>query len=171
MKGHKKEEAWFTRLKFIPSEPWEVIIDGLYETAKMPPTIGEIKQAYFDWLRENPDREHKPSKEPQYCPDCCGRGVFDVRVPDPMYGRRGALEHWCCSACENWRRMHPGGETGVDSDKRRYRLKFARLIEIDVPIERPNEKDREIYAREYDRGRHYRITGEQVSNIAGSVTA
>lgn len=93
------------------------------------PTIQEIKSAWYDWQRDNPQKVFKPAQRIIPCDSCGGMGYLVFKGMRPyiendekkrkfFYAHMAQFSAWC-GDCENWKRH----TNNIDGD-RRYTKNF-----------------------------------------------
>jgi len=95
-------DHFFQQLRHIPSAAWHDIATRICDDRRPAqsnfPTVNEIKQGWYVWQQEHPEKILK--FQPKPCDDCGSGGllwydmIWDGRKYQVMVG---------CAACQNWR--------------------------------------------------------------------
>ena len=83
-KGNKSElgvdriQVYYDRLRHIPTEAWDDIVDSSIDRSKGFPTPGELADLFGNWLAGHPDKASKREEQDKECPFCNNQGFYDV---------------------------------------------------------------------------------------------
>ena len=114
-----QEDQWFEKIRFIPSEVWSEIVDGLTSNSKFFPTPDVVKDAWRDWLQSHPESMAEETKR-TWCDECDDEGIFSIWYQDYVVPKNQIPPgkdpdnyiSWFrsfvpCGECSNWKRHFP----------------------------------------------------------------
>lgn len=112
----------YERIRFIPDEPFNEIVEQMIEEMRYFPLIGDFKRAWDEWLISHPERVMNEPEEVYECSICDGSGVIGVRIYTGIkyHGKPIWYDHaFPCGYCKNFRRIF--SIKGPSSIKRGFR--------------------------------------------------
>lgn len=127
-------DAYNRELSHLPVEAMDWIVESIVRdrrpTSGNFPTIREIKDTWYEWQRQNPNKVIKPNQTVKPCGSCGGTGFLLFKGPMPCiendagqlryYDKPPQLVAWC-EDCENWKR-HANNIDGERRYTKRYIL-------------------------------------------------
>lgn len=95
--SEEQSAAWYDRVKQIPDEAFQKIVDTVCDNAKYFPTPQDVRNMYEEWLSSHPEKRslHNESS----CDDCSGAGDIRVLIKEGHFTRDTRFR---CKACKNW---------------------------------------------------------------------
>jgi hypothetical protein len=76
--GVDRIQVYYDRLRHIPAEAWDDIVDSSIDRSKGFPTPGELADLFGNWLAAHPDKASSREEESTKCPFCHNKGFYDV---------------------------------------------------------------------------------------------
>lgn len=138
-------DMYYDKLKFIPNEAWDDIIDTITDNQKAMPTPRDFKDRWEEWRGGHKDKSVNEFGE-TYCHECNGHGFYPFwYIPDDMFGKHADWENPLhiyeavsrCPRCENWKRTLNCGcimKTKAELTEMGYRLEEPDCLKVKLTI-------------------------------------
>jgi len=118
----------YSQIKYIPDLAYEDIVNAIIEEAKYFPTIVDIKNKFYQWRRDHPDKAI--SHQRTHCKDCLGEGLLHIHVS--IHGHI-YVQVARCIACDNWR-QHFAADSPVSFYRRSELEAMGITVEPDLEL-------------------------------------
>jgi len=143
--SHEAKQQYVVQIGYIPREAMDDIASKIMAERRPSsgnfPTIQEIRNYWFLWQRENPQKVVNTRKQIIPCESCNGTGLLRFKGPiphnegRPYYDKPMQLICWCGN-CENWKRH----VNNIDGDRRYTKQEIIDKGWKLWPYDRSNEK-------------------------------